>query len=71
MFNKSKCKVLHLNWGNTRYQSMLGDGEIYSSLVEKDLEVLVSQKMDANHKHELADQKANSILGLQQKTHGK
>ena len=62
-FNRSKCKVLHLDHGNPHYQYKLGDVRMEHSPAEKDLGVLMNGRLDMSQQHDLTAQKANCILG--------
>ena len=67
-FNKSKCRVLHLGRNNNKYQYRLGHDLLERRSAEKDLGVLVDNRLVMSQMCALVARMANGILGCIKKS---
>uniref|UniRef100_A0A803SSL5 Reverse transcriptase domain-containing protein n=1 Tax=Anolis carolinensis TaxID=28377 RepID=A0A803SSL5_ANOCA len=61
-FNRDKCKILHFGRKNGNQRYRMGDTWLDSSTCEKDLGVLVDNKLNMSQQCDAAAKKANGIL---------
>ena len=62
-FNVQKCKVMHIGHGNMRYEYEMGGKRLESSAAEKDLGVVVTDKLKPANQCSQAAATAQRVLG--------
>ena len=68
IFNVDKCVVLHVGSNNEKNSYRLGDQELKSSKMEKDLGIIVDSTLKFSEQCSVAVKNANQTLGLIKRT---
>ena len=68
-FNVGKCKVLHLGSRNPRYDYNMGDLILEAATEEKDLGVIIDEKLKFDKHTEAQVNKANKVLKASSEDH--
>ena len=63
-FNVSKCKIMHLGYGNNKYEYNLGGETLTETTEEKDLGVLIDNNLKFSRHIRGIVSKANRMIGL-------
>ena len=61
-FNKAKCKVMLLDWCNSRYVYTLGEELLESNPDDRDFWVMVRVRVNTSKRCALVARKANGIM---------
>ena len=64
LFNANKCKCLHYGHNNKQYDYFMGDDPIETSHEEKDLGMIIIDKLDVTEQWVKASNKAKAMLGM-------
>jgi len=62
IFNKSKCRIVHLRWGDPAYTYKLGYKRLESNSTERDLGVWVDGRLNMSPQRAQAAKRANRVL---------
>ena len=68
-FNIDKCKSLHIGARNTHHKYKTNEKGVEHIEEEKDLGVLIDEKLDFHRQGASTVQKANRVLGFVKRTH--
>jgi hypothetical protein len=69
LFNKDKCKCIHIGHNNMQYDYFIGEDLIQTTDVEKDLGVHIHKSLKAGHHVNFIVNKANRQLGCIRRTY--
>ena len=64
LFNKDKCKCLHIGHANAKKNYLMNNTVLLSTEREKDVGVVVSSDMKVSEQCGIAARKGNQIMGL-------